>query len=81
MSAADKELLPCPFCGGTDAFVERYDYSSAYVQCDSLVDEHSVCMARGPIAVQDDDGEEIPGEAGAIRAWNRRAAAAIGETA
>ena len=73
---ADTELLPCPFCGGTDAFVERADYSSAFVVCDSRVDEHSVCMARGPIAVQDDDGEEIPGGAGAIAAWNRRAALA-----
>lgn len=66
-------LLPCPFCGGSDAFVERLDYSSAFVQCDSRVDEHSVCMARGPVAVQDDDGEEVPGKAGAIREWNRRA--------
>jgi len=69
-------LAPCPFCGGTEAFVERADYSSAFVVCDSRVDEHSVCMARGPIAVQDDDGEEIPGQAGAIREWNRRAALA-----
>jgi len=73
---ADTELLPCPFCGGTDTFVERADYSSAFVVCDSRVDEHSVCMARGPIAVQDDDGEEIPGGAGATAAWNRRAALA-----
>jgi hypothetical protein len=67
-------LLPCPFCGGTDAFVERLDYSAAYVQCDSRIDEHSACMARGPVGVQDDDGEEIPGAAAAIRAWNEQAA-------
>lgn len=66
-------ILPCPFCGGTEAFVERKDYSSSYVQCDSNVGQGCVCTARGPIAVQDDDGEETPGAAGAIAAWNRRA--------
>lgn len=71
---AAPDLLPCPFCGGTDAFVERLDYSASYVQCDSSIDEHSVCLARGPVGVQDDDGEEIPGAAAAIRAWNEQAA-------
>lgn len=70
-----EELKPCPFCGGTEAFVERLDYSAAYVQCDSRIDEHSACLARGPVGVQDDDGEEIPGAAAAIRAWNAQAAA------
>lgn len=69
-----EELKPCPFCGGTEAFVERLDYSAAYVQCDSLIDEHSACLARGPVGVQDDDGEDIPGAAAAIRAWNAQAA-------
>lgn len=68
------KILPCPFCGGTETFVERLDYSAAYVQCDSRIDEHSACLARGPIGVQDDDGEEIPGAAAAIRAWNNQAA-------
>lgn len=70
---ADTELLPCPFCGGSDAFVERLDYTAAYVQCDADVGDGCTCLARGPIAVQDDDGEDIPGGAGAIAAWNRRA--------
>lgn len=70
---ADTELLPCPFCGGSDAFVERLDYTAAYVQCDADVGDGCACLARGPIAVQDDDGEDIPGGAGAIAAWNRRA--------
>lgn len=76
-------LEPCPFCGGTEAFVERLDYSSAYVQCDSDVGDGCACLARGPVAVQDDDGEEIPGGAGAILAWNRRApkASAVPESA
>ena len=70
---ADTELLPCPFCGGSDAFVERLDYTAAYVQCDADVGDGCACLARGPITVQDDDGEDIPGGAGAIAAWNRRA--------
>ena len=70
-----EELKPCPFCGGTEAFVERLDYSAAYVQCDSSIGEHCACLARGPVGVQDDDGEETPGGAAAIRAWNRRAPA------
>jgi hypothetical protein len=61
------ELLPCPFCALSDSFVERSDFSSAYVMCNA-------CCARGPIALQDDDDEEVPGEAGARDAWNRRAA-------
>jgi hypothetical protein len=73
---ADTELLPCPFCGGSDAFVERLDCTAAYVQCDADIGDGCSCQARGPIAVQDDDGEEIPGGAGAIAAWNRRAALA-----
>jgi len=73
---ADTQLLPCPFCGGSDAFVERLDYTAAYVQCDADIGDGCSCQARGPIAVQDDDGEEIPGGAGAIAAWNRRAALA-----
>jgi hypothetical protein len=71
--ASDEPMLPCPFCGNSDAFVERLDYSSAYVQCDGDVGHGCACQARGPIAVQDDDGEEIPGGAGAIAAWNTRA--------
>jgi hypothetical protein len=79
---AAPELLPCPFCGGTDVYVERNDYTSAYVQCDSRVGPYSACLARGPIAVQDSDDEDVPGAAGAIEAWNkqsRRASASIGE--
>lgn len=70
------ELKPCPFCGGTGAFVERLDYSSSYVQCDSKVSDGCHCMARGPVACQENDDEELPGEAGAIANWNRRAALA-----
>lgn len=77
MNKDDAKLLPCPFCGGTDAFVERLDYTASYVHCDSDVGHGCACMARGPISVQDDDGEEQPGKAGAIAAWNLRATAHI----
>lgn len=73
MTDLNDKLLPCPFCGGTEAYVERLDYSAAYVQCDSDVGDGCSCQARGPIAVQDDDDEEVPGGAGAVRAWNQRA--------
>ncbi|WP_321878433.1 Lar family restriction alleviation protein [Paraburkholderia bannensis] len=69
-----KELKPCPFCGGTEQFVERLDYSACYVQCDSPVGDGEACCMRGPIGVQDGDGEEMPGRDAAIRAWNERAA-------
>lgn len=67
------QLLPCPFCGKSDAFVERLDSSSSMVICQGMVDEYSVCMARGPVGIQDDDGEEQPGYAAAVREWNARA--------
>ena len=64
---SSKTLLPCPHCGGSDAFVERADLSACYVQCND-------CAAQGPTVVQESDDEEVPGEAGAMAAWNRRAA-------
>lgn len=67
------EIAPCPFCGTTDQFVERRDYSSCYVQCDGNARDGMTCGARGPIGVQDSDDEEMPGQAAAIRAWNARA--------
>jgi hypothetical protein len=73
-SPSGEELKPCPFCGGTDLFVERLDYTACFVQCDSSVGEHEACCMRGPVGMQDDDDEETPGNAAAIRAWNRRAA-------
>lgn len=58
-------LKPCPFCGKRDAFVERADFSSAYVFCNA-------CSAKGPSEYQESDYEETPGERAAIRAWNKR---------
>ncbi len=62
---ATEKLPPCPFCGVSDAFVERADYSSAYVQCNN-------CGAAGPTETQEDDDEEVPGAGAAINSWRRR---------
>ncbi|UQY33565.1 Lar family restriction alleviation protein [Pseudomonas fulva] len=70
---SDQQILPCPFCGKSDALVERLDNSSSVVICQGMVDEHSACMARGPVGIQEDDGEEQPGYAVAVREWNERA--------
>ncbi|OEO24029.1 hypothetical protein AX279_19540 [Pseudomonas sp. J237] len=68
------ELKACPFCNNsTDFLIERIDLSSSVVICQGMVDEHCACLARGPIGLQDDDGEEQPGKAAAIREWNSRA--------
>lgn len=68
-----EELKACPFCGQSDFLIERLDNCSSVVICQGMVDEHSACLAQGPIAIQDDDGEEQPGRAAAIREWNTRA--------
>lgn len=68
-----EELKPCPFCGQSDFLIEQLDGCSSVVICQGMVDEHSACLARGPVAIQDDDGEEQPGKGAAIREWNTRA--------
>ena len=65
MSGEELKLLPCPFCGGADAFVEQADYSSSYVVCND-------CAARGPTELQESDEEDEPGKDAAIRAWQKR---------
>lgn len=62
----EKALAPCPFCGSSDMFTERADFTSCYVVCND-------CGSRGPQALQEDDDEEKPGEANAIIEWNKRA--------
>jgi Lar family restriction alleviation protein len=62
----DAQLLPCPFCGKSDLFVEREDFTSSYVMCND-------CSARGPAGCQDGDDEETPGKDAAERIWNNRA--------
>lgn len=68
-----RELLPCPFCGQQDAFVEQLDTDASVVICDARISEHCACLARGPVAVRDDEDEMQPGRTAAIAAWNRRA--------
>lgn len=67
-------LLPCPFCGQQDAFVEQLDSDSSVVICQGRVGEHSACLARGPVGVQQHDYEDQPGHDEAVKEWNRRAA-------
>jgi len=77
----DRELLPCPFCGQQDAFVEQLDSDASVVICQGMVDEHSACLARGPVGVQQSDLEDQPGRDAAIAEWNRRAQPAEAEGA
>lgn len=42
------------------------------VVCSGRIDEYYACLARGPVGIQDDDGESQPGRAAAIRGWNLR---------
>jgi hypothetical protein len=71
------EILPCPFCGQSDAFVEQLDSDASVVICQGIVGEHSACLARGPVGVQDGDNEDQPGRDAAIREWNLRAAPVV----
>lgn len=68
-----RELLPCPFCAQQDAFVEQLDSDASVVICQGRVGEHSACLARGPVGVQESDVEDQPGRNAAVREWNRRA--------
>ncbi|MFK3945669.1 Lar family restriction alleviation protein [Pseudomonas fulva] len=69
------QLSPCPFCGQQDAFVEQLDSDASVVICQGRIDEHSACLARGPVGVQQHEWEEQPGHDQAVKEWNKRAAA------
>jgi len=59
---------PCPFCRGTDIWVECMDFGSFAATCND-------CLARGPDADGDGcdpDGENALGKRNAIRLWNKR---------
>lgn len=73
--ATIEALEPCKFCDGQDTFVERADFSSCYVVCNS-------CGARGPTSCNENEGDCAaedrgmePGENAARRLWNTRASA------
>ncbi|MBV4536914.1 Lar family restriction alleviation protein [Pseudomonas urmiensis] len=70
------KLSPCPFCGQQDAFVEQLDSDASVVICQGRIDEHSACLARGPVGVQQHECEDQPGHDQAVKEWNKRAAAA-----
>ncbi len=65
-------LAPCPFCGQQDAFVEQLDSDASVVICQGRVGEHSACLARGPVGIQEDENETQPGHDAAVREWNRQ---------
>ncbi|MGE8328844.1 Lar family restriction alleviation protein [Pseudomonas urmiensis] len=69
------ELSPCPFCGQQDAFVEQLDSDASVVICQGRIDEYSACLARGPVGVQQHEGEDQPGRDQGVKEWNKRAAA------
>lgn len=70
------EIEPCPFCGQQDVLVEQLDSDASVVICQALVGEHSACLARGPVGVQESEFEDQPGRDAAVRFWNERAALA-----
>lgn len=74
------ELLPCPFCGQQDFLIERLDSDASVVICQGLTGPHEACLARGPVGVAQDEGEEQPGHDKAIELWNARAEQHQGET-
>ena len=67
------ELKPCPFCNGTDCYVERTDHTACTVICDD-------CTSHGPESCPEtnedtkieDERDLHPGQLAAIRGWNRR---------
>nr|WP_309296800.1 Lar family restriction alleviation protein [Pseudomonas fulva] len=71
------QLSPCPFCGQQDAFVEQLDSDASVVICQGRIDEHSACLARGPVRVQQHECEDQPGHDQAVKEWNKRAAALL----
>lgn len=74
---AGEKLSPCPFCGQQDAFVEQLDSDASVVICQGRIDEHSACLARGPVGVQQHECEGQPGHDQAVKEWNKRAAAQL----
>lgn len=67
------ELLPCPFCGQQDFLIERLDSDASVVICQGLTGPHEACLARGPVGIAQDEGEEQPGRDKAVELWNARA--------
>jgi DNA-directed RNA polymerase subunit RPC12/RpoP len=73
------EILPCPYCGQQAFLIERLDSDASVVICQGLTGPHEACLARGPVGVAQDEGEEQPGRDKAIELWNARAEQNHGE--
>jgi len=67
------ELLPCPFCGQQGFLIERLDSDASVVICQGLTGPHEACLARGPVGLAQNEGEEQPGRDKAVELWNARA--------
>lgn len=73
-NTGEVELLPCPFCSGSDLYAERKDLSETVIACNT-------CGVFGPGGCPENDSDlEIeeaedlhPGELMARREWNKRA--------
>ncbi|TFF34909.1 Lar family restriction alleviation protein [Pseudomonas sp. RIT623] len=78
-SSNTSELLPCPFCGQHDFLIERLDSDASVVICQGLTGPHEACLARGPVGVAQNEGEEQPGRDKAVELWNARAEQRQGE--
>jgi hypothetical protein len=72
-------MLPCPFCGQQNFLIERLDSDASVVICQGLTGPHEACLARGPVGVAQDEGEEQPGRDKAVELWNARAEQHQGE--
>lgn len=55
---------PCPFCRGTEIYMERDDMDAFSARCND-------CYAQGPSLIQEWGDDEKDARL-AIRAWNRR---------
>ncbi|MFK4234234.1 Lar family restriction alleviation protein [Pseudomonas guariconensis] len=73
------DMLPCPFCDQQDFLIERLDSDASVVICQGLTGPHEACLARGPVGVAQDEGEEQPGRDKAVKLWNARAKQHQGE--
>lgn len=61
------KLKPCPFCGGNNITIQRWDMTKSYfIMCHD-------CPARMDDLIEKKDGTSKPIKLkGAITAWNRR---------
>ena len=61
------KLKPCPFCGGTNITMQKWDITKSYfVMCHG-------CPARMEDLIEQKSGQSKPMNLkGAVKAWNRR---------